>query len=133
MIDGLHTTWCQVSNMDRSVAFYRDLLGLKAGYISPYWSSFDLGNGQIGLHPMLEDSTEPLGIPNKGWMLGLKTPDIRHLRNTLEHAGANIIGDYHAVPGGVVLTVADPDGNAMQIIEMGATLEQIQKETAETR
>src|SRR5437868_13331858 len=24
MITGLHTTWCQVSDMDRSVAFYRE-------------------------------------------------------------------------------------------------------------
>src|SRR4051812_19483583 len=104
MISALHTTWCQVSDMDRSVAFYRDLLGLKAGYISPYWTDFDLGNGKLALHPQIRPGEGPLGQPGTGWYLGLQTPDIQALKEALERAGAQIVDGYHATPAGVVLT-----------------------------
>src|SRR4051794_6923307 len=121
MIQGLHTIWCQVSDMDRSVAFYRDILGLKPTYTTPYWSQFDLGNGQLGLHPKLEGAQDPLATFGKGWFLGLKTDDIQALRSTLEGAGVKVHGDYHDVPGGTVLDFEDPDGNTLEAIQLGIT------------
>lgn len=122
MVKGLHTTWCQTTDMDRSVAFYRDLLGLKAEMISPYWSQFDLGNGKIGIHPQLDKDSEPRGQVGKGWYLGIEVDDIRATRKTLEAAGVQIADDYHDIPGGVIITFADPDGNPIQAIQMGITL-----------
>lgn len=119
MISGLHTTWCQVSDMDGAVAFYRDVLGLLPGYTSPYWSEFDLGNGKIALHPPLGDRQGTLGNPNGGWFLGVRTENIKALRQRLEESGATINGDYHDTPNGVVLSFADPDGNPIQAIQLG--------------
>jgi catechol 2,3-dioxygenase-like lactoylglutathione lyase family enzyme len=112
--------------MDRSVAFYRDTLGLKPGYITPYWSDFDLGNGKLGLHPKTEGATEPLGIYKKGWYLGLATTDVRALRVKLVEAGATIHGDFHDIPGGVVLDFADPDGNTLEAFQEGVSLKDFQ-------
>jgi predicted enzyme related to lactoylglutathione lyase len=122
---GLHTIWCQVSDMSRSVSFYKDTLGLNLEFSSPYWSQFSVGNSKIGLHPKLEGATPPLGIYAKGWYLGLETEDIRSLRHTLEEANVTIHGDYHDVPGGVVLDFVDPDGNTLEVFQAGITAESL--------
>ena len=125
MIEGLHTIWCQVSDMERSVAFYRDLLGLKAAYTSPYWSEFDLGNGRLGLHPQLEGQTPPLGIFGKGWFLGLRTDDLKGLRAKLVEQGVTIHGDFHDIPGGTVLDFEDPDGNTIEVMQPSVTAKEL--------
>lgn len=111
--------------MNRSVAFYRDVVGLKLEFTSPYWSQFDINGVKIGLHPKLEGFTEPLGIYGRGWFLGLETEDIKALRSDLESKGASLHGDYHDVPGGVVLDFADPDGNVIEAYQTGITTREL--------
>lgn len=120
-VSGPSTTWCQVTDMDRAVTFYRDVLGLTPGHTTPYWSDFSIGPLKIGLHPRLEGSEEPLGIVGKGWWLGLETQDIRALKAAVENSEGSVRGEYHDTPGGVVLTLADPDGNPIQAMQPGAT------------
>jgi lactoylglutathione lyase len=43
-------TMITVSDMDRSVRFYRDTLGLKLRFQSPDWSEFDTGGTTLALH-----------------------------------------------------------------------------------
>src|SRR2546425_6399126 len=43
-------TMVTVSDMDRSVRFYRDTLGLKLRFQSPDWTEFDMGSSTIALH-----------------------------------------------------------------------------------
>jgi predicted enzyme related to lactoylglutathione lyase len=105
--------------MDRSVAFYRDVVGLEPGYATPYWSDFKLGTGKLGLHPPRENAEPPFGIPGKGWVLGFAVADIAGFRTRLEAAGTAIVGDYHDVPGGVILEFTDPDGNTLQATQRG--------------
>ena len=45
-----------VSDMDTSVAFYRDTLGLSLRFQSPFWSEFDTGQTALGLHPASEEN-----------------------------------------------------------------------------
>ena len=40
-----------VSDMHRSVAFYRDTLGLRLKFESPGWSEFETGATTLALHP----------------------------------------------------------------------------------
>lgn len=117
MIKGLHTTWCQTTDMDRSVAFYRDLLGLTPGMLSAYWSEFVVGANKIALHPTLAENEAPLGKAGRGWYLSLETDDLAGLKESLTRAGAKITDDFHDVPSGVVLTFEDPDGNPIQAIQ----------------
>src|SRR5262249_3492447 len=39
-----------LSDMDRSVRFYRDTLGLKLRFQSPDWTEFDMGTTTLALH-----------------------------------------------------------------------------------
>jgi catechol 2,3-dioxygenase-like lactoylglutathione lyase family enzyme len=43
-------TMLMVSNMGRSVAFYRDTLELKLRFQTPDWSEFDMGTTTLALH-----------------------------------------------------------------------------------
>src|SRR2546423_1370502 len=43
-------TMVVVSEMDRSVPFYRDTLGLKLRFQSPEWTEFDVGSTTLALH-----------------------------------------------------------------------------------
>lgn len=40
-----------VSDMDKAVAFHRDVLGLELKFASPFWSEFATGDTTLALHP----------------------------------------------------------------------------------
>lgn len=119
MLKSVHTLICQVSDMDRAIAFYRDVLGLTPGYLSPHWSDFKLGEIRIGLHPPFADP--PQGSKAGSWVIGVQTDDIVTLKKTLTSAGGYVVDEYHDTPSGVVLDFQDPDGNALQAIQLGVT------------
>lgn len=116
MVKCVNTILCQTADMDRAVAFYRDLLGLTPGVLSPYWSHFTVGGVNIGLHPPFAGGMDE---PKGGWILGIEVDDLRGLRATLEAAGTKC-EDFHDIPGGCVMDFHDPDGNPIQALQSGA-------------
>ena len=134
MLSKLNIAMYQVSDMDRAVAFYRDVCGLRAVTVSPGWSQFDLGNDlQLGLHPAREGlpEGEKLGQHGRGWVLGFEVAHIVGGRRRLMEAGATIHGDYHDTPPGVILSFEDPDGNPLDMTQLGLTVEKLrERETA---
>jgi predicted enzyme related to lactoylglutathione lyase len=115
VINGPHTTWCHVSDMDRSLRFYSGVLGLETVRQSPYWSELAVGALRIGLHPGTPR-------PGLGWMLGLATSDLAALRAAVEASDGRVTEEYHQTPSGVVLTLSDPDGNPIQALQPGSKL-----------
>lgn len=102
--------------MERAVAFYRDVLGLQPGTVSPYWSDFTVGGFRIGLHP--GDGSGP-----GGFVLTLTTAD---LQAVLLRAEPYVRERFHQTPGGVVCTLADPDGNVVQVLQPGSTAQEFE-------
>lgn len=117
MISGLHTIWCPVRDMDRAVAFYRDVLGLTPGFTSTHWSEFSLSNGKIALH--LWD--EFPDTPGPGWVLGTVVDDLNALAKKLTAADVKA-DEFHETPNGVVIAFSDPDGNQINAIQLGTKL-----------
>lgn len=114
---------CFVSNMEKSVYFYRDVLGLELVISSPYWSSFKIGeSGQIGLHPVGPDHELPCGLYGRGWFLGLETDSIVQIQQKL---GDAVRSEPHQTPTGVVLDSVDPDGNTLQFFQKGAKVDDL--------
>jgi predicted enzyme related to lactoylglutathione lyase len=111
------TMICQVTDMSRAVAFYRDVLGLSATLITPGWSQFDLAGLSLGLHPKYAEGPGPGA---GGWSLGIQVDDLAALRAGLLGSGV-VIGKLSDVPGGTVLPFQDPDGNPIQAIQYGIT------------
>jgi catechol 2,3-dioxygenase-like lactoylglutathione lyase family enzyme len=44
-----------VEDMDRAIAFHRDVLGLELKFQSPFWSEFATGDTTLALHPAMDE------------------------------------------------------------------------------
>ena len=120
MLKNLSSLMVYTHDMSRSVAFYRDTLGFKLDMESPFWSQFDLGGGLIlGLHHADDSTPKPSG----GWQPSFIVDDIVATKQHVLSAGGEMTGDLHDIPGGVVFTFADPDGNELTVQQNGITCE----------
>ena len=70
-----------VSDMDRAVKFYRDVVGLPLKFSSPHWSEFMTGETTLALHP--GSAENPAGTTH----LGLHSDDIAGVHRSLAAAG----------------------------------------------
>ncbi len=96
-----------------AVAFYRDVLGAVAQQESEAWGQVRLGGVTLGIH------RRPAAA--EGWMPVFRVTDVAAVKRAVERSGRAVLQDYHDVPGGVVLTFADPAGNPVQVLEIGAS------------
>ena len=126
MQKGIDVVWCQVADMDRAVAFYRDVLGFPLVEASPYWSSFKVSEGLgLGLHPIIPGSDTPPGRRNCNWSLTIAVDDLLAGKAALEAAGCQVHG-FEQIDGyAVLLDFQDLDGNPLQLAQRGATLESL--------
>jgi predicted enzyme related to lactoylglutathione lyase len=108
-----------VRDMERSVAFYRDVLGLKMLFKQSNWSQFDAGNILIGLHP--EGEEVKVG-PTTGMSFGIYVDDVTRTAAELKRRGGHIAIEPRNEPFGRWALLQDPDGYNIQIIEMARGL-----------
>lgn len=122
MLKNLSSLMMYTHDMPRAVAFYRDTLGFKLDMESPGWSQFDLGDGLIlGLHHAMPDTPRAAG----GWQPSFIVDDVVGAKQRVLSAGATMTGDLHDIPGGVVFTFADPDGNELTVQQNSVTCAQL--------
>ena len=122
MLKDLNMLMVYVREMPRSVAFYRDVLGFKLQHESPGFSQFDLGGGvNLGLHGMRSGGpvSEPSG--QAGWVPSFSVEDVRAAKERVSGSAGRLTGDFHDIPGGVIIEIADPDGNPISVMQAGIT------------
>jgi predicted enzyme related to lactoylglutathione lyase len=112
MVSRVHTILCEVADMDRSVSFYRDVLGGTVEYESPHWTSIRIGESRFGLHPGIGG----LG-GGGGFVITFAVPDLQAFRRKLEEDG-HFAGDDHQTPSGILFNFSDPDGNRLQAMQV---------------
>jgi lactoylglutathione lyase len=107
-------TMVTVSDMDRSVRFYRDILGLKLKFQSPDWSEFDTGGTTLALHGGGKPASVPQGREQIAGTasIGFNVEDVDKVYEELKAKGARAVMPPTARAGeGIRLTVfIDPDG-----------------------
>ena len=107
-----------VSNMDRAVHFYSEVLGLKLAYrFGDHWAAIEVGRGlTIGLHPASAES--PAG--RKGSMaIGLElTGSIDEAMTILESKGVRFHSVRNEGKAGKFASFEDPDGNLLYLAEL---------------
>lgn len=129
MVTGFRVCFRTTKDMGRSVAFYRELLGLTPVAISPHWSELKTGDVSVAIHPSQSDRFEfPKG---NRWTVCLVTEDLAGLRAKIRAAGLPILGGYHQTPNGVIFECEDPDGNPVQFIELGSKMEEFEADETE--
>lgn len=107
-----------VSNMDASVRFYTEQLGLKLAYrFGDHWASIHAGKGlTIGLHPASEEFTAgrvgsmTIGLELEG--------DIDDAVRSLEKKGIRFDGPVNRGKAGAFVGFKDPDGNMLYLAQL---------------
>ena len=103
-----------VKDMKRSLAFYRDALGLKLDFESPHWSQLSAGDIKIGLHP---EGKEVKVSPTTGLSFGFYVPDVQQAAAELKARGARMLMEPRKESFGWLAIVSDPDGYSIQLGE----------------
>jgi lactoylglutathione lyase len=112
-----------VSDMSRSVAFYRDVLGLAPKFESPGWSEFQTGATTLALHLVQAHGGgegEAPAAPVAGTCsIGFSVADLAATHRQLAARGAHfVLAPTEQVNEDIRLAVCvDPDGLAISFAE----------------
>jgi catechol 2,3-dioxygenase-like lactoylglutathione lyase family enzyme len=102
-----------VSDMDRAVAFYRDVLGLTlVRQDGSNWALLDSGGRRFALHGAKERPMQPGGATAV-----FSVDDLDHAKAQLTERGVRFVHDGDVAGYARFASFHDPDGNAVQIIE----------------
>jgi predicted enzyme related to lactoylglutathione lyase len=103
-----------VNDMERSVAFYRDTVGLTPGeQFSDRWVEFEVGNGTFGI----VTGAEEVGVSaGSQFTVAFEVDDIKAERARLETAGVPV-SEIMESPVCFNVFATDPDGNRFGIHE----------------
>ena len=108
-----------VSNMDRAVQFYTEVLGLKlTNRFGDNWATIDAGKGlTIGLHPA--SPKYPAPGTKGGMMLGMEVDGaIDKVVATLVKKGVQFKDSVIRSEAGNFVHLEDPDGNEIYLWEV---------------
>lgn len=115
MIEKIYATWVYVSDLERSVEFYRDRIGLPVKFAtSDGWVEFDLGKTSFAI--LQRPTGKGPVVPQKTRIM-FQTDDINTDKERLLEAGVVLIGDIRRESYGFLLTFEDPDGHWLELFE----------------
>jgi lactoylglutathione lyase len=108
-----------VSDMTRSVAFYRDMLGLPLRFESPGWTEFATDGATLALHAAAPPpaGADPRVTPAGRCRPGLSVPDLDEFHQRILANGVPCLQEPKAVFGARIAQDADPDGLAISVSE----------------
>ena len=116
MFNQIDYTMVVVSDMDKSVEFYRDKLGIPLKFQSPEWTEFQTGTTTLALHGGgIARTGPPAGDPSKqagACSIGFNVENVDETYAELQAKGIRFVMPPTQREGeGIKLAVAiDPDG-----------------------
>lgn len=114
LVTGLDRAYYWVRDMDRAVAFYAGVLGLRlARRDGDSWAEFDVPGGRFSLHGLAEDR----GMAPGGATVVFLVRDLDRAKAALRARKVEV-GREGEIPGRArFASFLDPDGNTVQIVE----------------
>jgi lactoylglutathione lyase len=107
-----------VSDMQRSVAFYRDVVGFPLRFESPGWSELESGGATLALHAEEWSSATAPGEERPGQCRpGFAVPDLDAFHQRMVEHGVPCRQEPTAVFGTRLAQYADPDGLVFSVGE----------------
>jgi lactoylglutathione lyase len=109
-----------VTDMDRSIVFYRDLLGLRVRFTSPDWTELDTGHTTLALHA----GAKQAGVWDKRLggtaSLGFYVKDVDAAARELRARGVRLLLEPENRPGEPIrlAVIADPDGLEINLTQL---------------
>lgn len=129
-IAGLLETALYVSDMARSAAFFREVLGLSVMIDSERLTAFDAGSGGVLL--LFPEGGAIADVPNEGGVIpghdghgplhmafAIDADALEPWRAHLTASNVPIRGEMHWPPGGTSLYFEDPDGHVLELATPG--------------
>ncbi len=114
MIDKIAFTHYSITDMDRSVDFYKNILGLNLLFRRDEWAEFSVGGQRFALHKV--DSvaqTKDAG----GAIVSLEAKQIKNTITFLKERGVRFAQDLQEFPYGKMAVFLDPDNNRVGLYE----------------
>lgn len=109
-----------VSDMKRSVSFYRDVLGLPLKFESPGWTEFATEGATLALH-ISEGPNANNADPRKDaagrCRPGLSVPNLAEFHKRLVERNVTCVQEPKAVFGVLIAQYMDPDGLTVSVSE----------------
>jgi catechol 2,3-dioxygenase-like lactoylglutathione lyase family enzyme len=110
-VTGTYGTMYYVRDMEKSTAYYQDVLGLEPNFKSSDWTTFKLGESVLALHLTT-------GEVSGNGILIMNSKNLKATVPTLKSKGVEFVKDYHAVcDGGYAIDIRDPNGNVVSFFE----------------
>ena len=109
-----------VSDMERSVSFYRDVIGLPLKFESPEWTEFVTDGATLALHAAEASGSktaDPDHLPAGGCRPGLSIPDLDEFHGRMDESDVPCIQEPKDVFGSGNAQYLDPDGLEISIAE----------------
>ena len=107
-----------VSDMQRAVAFYRDVLGLPLGFETPHWTEFATEGATLALHLEAAGGTATAESRSTGagrCRPGLSVPDLEGFHRRMVERNVPCAQAPKLVFGARVAQYLDPDGLAISV------------------
>jgi predicted enzyme related to lactoylglutathione lyase len=112
MVHGIAVVWLPVTDIRRSVTFYRDTLSLETVRDGDDWVELEANGLHIGLN-----ATESAHGNGGGVIAFQPEGQLDQTVEQLRSDGVEIAGEISEHPWGRVATFKDPDGNDLQLYE----------------
>lgn len=110
----IYAVWVYTSNLERSVDFYRNKVGLSVRALSGDRADFDLGVTSFAVLRRPPDKG-PVFPSKTRIMFG--TDDLKSLQEKLAGQGVTFIGGIREEADGCLLTFEDPDGHWLEVYQ----------------
>lgn len=109
-----------VSDMNRAVSFYRDVLALTLRFESPGWTEFATEGATLALHASEGSDSEkddPQNVPAGRCRPGLSVPNLDEFHKRMIDRNVPCIQQPKTVFGTRVAQYSDPDGLVISVGE----------------
>jgi len=111
IIKSVDTIILLVNDIDASIDFYQEALGLSLIFKSPGWAEIIVGEIHLALHKKSPELTEhPDALSTIGVSINFEVTDIDKMLKRLEKRNIDIVGRVKDYEFGRYFFVTDPDG-----------------------
>ncbi len=114
MLKKLAYIWYQTTDMDRTVEFYHQVLGLKLLFKREDWSEFDVDGQRLAFCKVdtLPENNAPF-VPGVSFL----AQPIEQVMAQLSEKGVQFTDELEVYPYGKLARFRDPDGNILGLYE----------------
>lgn len=106
-----------VSDMNKSIEFYRDILGLPLNSKAPDWTEFFIKGTKLALHPLNKRLKNKIRS-RLGILIGFSVIDMDETVKILKEKGVKFVKEPKTESFGKHAIIEDPDGYMISLVQL---------------